>query len=275
MADGRLTGRVVLVTGAARGIGAACARACAAAGARVIVSDILEDAGRATADSIAGARYEPLDVREEADWSRAIAALRAPGHEGRLDVLVNNAGITGFPEGLGAGDPEHASLAAWRAVHATNLDGSFLGCRAAIGAMRPPAGAGGVIINIGSRSGRIGVPAAAAYASSKAAVESLTKSVALYCAEQQWPLRCNAILPGAIRTPMWESMVADLPDDAAREAALAGFAADVPLGRMGQPEDVASMVVHLASDEAAYVTGAAVAVDGGLTAGTARPPARD
>jgi len=159
-------------------------------------------------------------------------------------------------------------------VQATNVEGVFLGCRAAMGAMRGRGDAGGVILNIGSRSGRTGVPAAAAYAASKAAVESLTKSVALHCAQQGWPIRCNAILPGAIRTPMWESLVAGIADEATREEALAGFAADVPLRRMGRPEDVAAMAVHLASDESAYVTGAAIAVDGGLTAGTVAPPAR-
>jgi len=266
MAGERLARRVALVTGAARGIGEAVARAFAAQGAFVFVSDIAEDHGRAVAASLApDAAFLRLDVREEADWEGAMRAVLA---RGPLDVLVNNAGITGLESG-DAGDPEHASLAQWRAVHAVNSDGVFLGCRAAIRAMR--AQGRGAIINISSRSGLIGVPAAAAYAASKAAVRNHTKSVALYCAEQGLAIRCNAIHPGAILTPIWEPM---LGGGAAREAMLAELVAEVPLQRFGTPEEVAALCVLLASDEAAYMTGAELVLDGGLTAGTAARPAQ-
>jgi len=262
----RLAEKVVLVTGAARGIGRAIAAACAREGARVVLTDIRDDEGAAAAAAIgAGARYRRLDVREESDWQQAMDDVRA--REGRLDVLVNNAGITGFEDGWVQHDPEHASLDAWRAVHRTNLDGVFLGCRAAIAAMRP-AGTGS-IINISSRSGVVGIPAAAAYASSKAAVRNHTKSVALYCAAQGLRIRCNSIHPAAIMTPMWELMLGDGPDRPAREAAMVK---DTPLRRFGTVEEVAHLAVYLASDESAYCTGGEFMLDGGLLAGSAAQP---
>jgi NAD(P)-dependent dehydrogenase (short-subunit alcohol dehydrogenase family) len=186
---------------------------------------------------------------------------------GRLDVLVNNAGITGLE--LGARhDPEHASLADWHAVHRTNLDGTFLGCKHALRTMRraAPSSAGGSIINVSSRSGLVGVAAAAAYASSKAAVRNHSKSVALYCAEQGLKVRCNSIHPAAILTPMWEPM---LGDGAQREATMAALVADTPLRRFGTPEEAAAIAVLLASDESAYITGSELHIDGGLLAGSA------
>jgi NAD(P)-dependent dehydrogenase (short-subunit alcohol dehydrogenase family) len=185
-----------------------------------------------------------------------------------LHGLVNNAGIAGFAEGLTPQDPESCSLDAWRGVHATNLDGVFLGCRAAIRAMKPPA-RGGSIVNIASRSGMVGVSGAVAYASSKAAIRNHTKSVALWCAESGYAIRCNCASPGAIRTPMWDVL---LEGSADIEAALAEFAREVPLGRMGAPADVASMVVFLLSERASYITGAEFVVDGGITAGSAAQP---
>src|SRR3546814_419063 len=161
-------------------------------------------------------------VREEGDWRRVVAGILA--RHGRLDVLVNNAGITGFEAGMAAHDPEHATLEDWRAVHATNLDGTFLGCKHAIGAMRP-AGAGS-IINISSRSGLVGIPAAAAYASSKAAIRNHTKSVALWCASQGLAIRCTFIHPAAILTPIWEAIIGAVPD---REGRMAALGQDTPL----------------------------------------------
>lgn len=260
MVPPRLEGRRILVTGAARGIGLAIARSCVERGAIVFISDVRDDEGSTAAGDI-GATYLHLDVRIDSDW---IAALRSIGD---LHGLVNNAGITGFgDEKLGPQDAEHCSLEDWRAVHATNLDGVFLGCRHAIAAMKET---GGSIVNIASRSGKVGVGGAAAYASSKAAVINHTKSVALYCTERGYPVRCNAISPGAILTPMWETLLEHAPD---REAAIAEFAAEVPLRRMGSPEDVASLAVYLLGDESGYVTGSEFAVDGGLTAGTAAQP---
>jgi len=181
-----------------------------------------------------------------------------------VDVLVNNAGVTGFEQGMVAHDPEHATLSGWRAVHAVNLDGTFLGCRYAIGAMK--AAGTGSIINISSRSGLVGIPLAAAYASSKAAIRNHSKTVALYCAQQGWKIRCNSVHPAAILTPIWEPMLGDGPD---REARMAALVADTPLKRFGMPDEVAAVAVMLASDEATYITGTEVNIDGGLLAGSA------
>lgn len=263
----RLDQKVALVTGAARGIGQAVARAFVSEGARVLLTDVRDAEGETVAASLGEAAvYRHLDVREEADWEGAVGTALARWD--RLDVVVNNAGVTGFEDGPAAHDPEHALLDDWRAVHRTNLDGVFLGCKHAIRAMRP-AGAG-AIVNVSSRSGLVGVPAAAAYASSKAAVRNHTKSVALYCAEQGLNIRCNSVHPAAVLTPMWEPMLGDGPD---REARMAALVADTPLRRFGTAEEVAAVVVLLASDEAAYMTGTEVTIDGGLLAGSAARPA--
>ncbi len=256
----RLQDKTCVVTGAASGIGLAIARQFHAEGAQVILTDCDSAAGVAAAATI-GCRFAVLDVREEGDW--AALATQAPV----IDVLVNNAGVTGFEHGAVAHDPEHASLADWRAVHAVNLDGTFLGCRYAIGAMKEQGT--GSIINISSRSGLVGIPFAAAYAASKAAVRNHTKSVALYCAQAGWQIRCNSIHPGAILTPLWEPMLGTGPD---REARMRALVADTPLKRFGMPEEVAALAVMLASDEATYVTGAEFNIDGGLLAGSAATP---
>lgn len=256
----RLSGKTCVVTGAARGIGRAICLAFHRAGAAVILTDIDQSAGAEAAAAI-GCRFEPLDVREEADWTGLARAIPV------ADVVVNNAGVTGFESSPGPHDPEHASLADWRAVHAVNQDGTFLGCRYAIGAMKTK-GAGS-IINISSRSGLVGIPGAAAYASSKAAIRNHTKSVALYCAQQGWSIRCNSLHPAAVLTEMWEPLLGDGPDRAARMAALV---ADTPLKRFGRPEEVAAMAVLLASDEAGYITGSEFSIDGGLLAGSAASP---
>ena len=256
----RLKDRTCVVTGAARGIGRAIAARFHDEGGLVIATDIDGEAGAAAAAAI-GCRFVPLDVREEADWSRLAEIVPI------ADVVVNNAGVTGLEGGSGAHDPERASLADWRAVHRVNLDGTFLGCRYAIGAMK---GRGtGSIINISSRSGLVGIPGAAAYAALKAAIRNHSKTVALYCAQQGWRIRCNSIHPAAILTPMWEPMLGTGPDRAARMQALV---ADTPLKRFGMPEEVAAVAAMLASDEASYVTGTEVHIDGGLLAGSAASP---
>ena len=256
----RLSGKTALVTGAASGIGAAIVKAFAAEGAHAIIADIDAEKGKAVADAIDGT-FVRLDVANEADWR--VIDDRFPA----LDVLVNNAGITGLEGAPPAHDPENAQLADWRAVHAVNLDGTFLGCRYAIRAMR--ANGSGSIINISSRSGLVGIPMAAAYASSKAAIRNHTKTVALYCAGQGLNIRCNSIHPAAVMTPMWEPMLGFGPDRARREAAMV---ADTPMRRFGRPEEVAALAVLLASDEATYMTGAELTIDGGILAGSAALP---
>jgi NAD(P)-dependent dehydrogenase (short-subunit alcohol dehydrogenase family) len=262
----RLYGKIALVTGAARGIGAAIAEAFIVEGAQVWITDIDAAAAAGLAARLGPcATMARLDVRDEAEWEHVIHTVIA--QHGKLDVLVNNAGITGFEAGAAVHDPEHAALEDWRAVHRTNLDGVFLGCKHAIRAMRP-AGCGS-IINISSRSGLVGIPAAAAYASSKAAVRNHSKSVALWCAQQGLRIRCNSIHPAAVLTPMWEAMLGSGPD---REARMAALVADTPLRRFGMPEEVAAVAVMLASDEASYMTGAELNIDGGLLAGSAASP---
>jgi NAD(P)-dependent dehydrogenase (short-subunit alcohol dehydrogenase family) len=256
----RLTGKICIVTGAARGIGKAIAARFHDEGAIVLATDVDDAAGAATASEV-GCRFEHLDVREEGDWARMLDVAPA------IDVLVNNAGVTGFERGMVAHDPEHATLADWREVHRVNLDGTFLGCRYALAAMK--AQGTGSIINISSRSGLVGIPLAAAYASSKAAVRNHSKTVALYCAQQGWKIRCNSIHPAAILTPMWELMLGTGPD---REARMQALVADTPLKRFGMPDEVAAIAVTLASDEATYVTGTEISIDGGLLAGSAAVP---
>ncbi|WP_322964508.1 SDR family oxidoreductase [Sphingomonas fuzhouensis] len=256
----RLQNKTCVITGAARGIGHAIARCFHAEGATVILTDRDAETGQAAADAI-GCRFEPLDVAKEVDWTRLAQAVPT------ADVVVNNAGITGFEQGFVPHDPEHASLADWRAVHRVNLDGTFLGCRYAIGAMK--AKGAGSIVNISSRSGLVGIPGAAAYASSKAAIRNHSKTVALYCAQQGWKIRCNSIHPAAILTPIWEPMLGEGPDRAQKMAALV---ADTPLKRFGEPDEVAAIAVMLASDEATYITGSEFSIDGGLLAGSAASP---
>ena len=256
----RLEGKLAVVTGAARGIGRAIAERFVAEGARVLLTDIDEPEGQAAAKAL-GADFLAHDVAQEADWAELAR------HHPTCDILVNNAGITGLEAGEGAHDPEHATLAEWHSVHRVNLDGTFLGCRYAIGAMKKK-GAGS-IVNISSRSGLVGIPQAAAYASSKAAIRNHSKSVALYCAQQGWQIRCNSVHPAAILTPMWEAMIGNGPDRAQRMAA---FTADTPLKRFGSPSEVAALVAYLAADESAYVTGSEFDIDGGLLAGSAASP---
>ena len=256
----RLKDKTCVITGAASGIGRAIATRFHEEGALVIITDVDVAAGSATAAQI-GCRFEKLDVREETDWLHLARIVPA------ADVLVNNAGVTGFEHGALAHDPEHASLADWREVHRVNLDGTFLGCRYAIGAMK--AQGTGSIINISSRSGLVGIPMAAAYASSKAAIRNHSKTVALYCAQQGWKIRCNSIHPAAILRPMWDAMLGEGPD---REAKMRALVADTPLKRFGMPDEVATIAAMLASDEATYITGAEINIDGGLLAGSAASP---
>lgn len=256
----KLQNKSAIITGGARGIGAAIARLFAQAGAKVIIADIDAENGTRLAAELSG-QFFHLDVSSEKDWD-----LLATAHP-VIDIVVNNAGITGFEDSPGPHDPEHATLAEWHRVHAVNLNGTFLGCRYAIKAMR--AKGSGSIINMSSRSGLVGIPGAAAYASSKAAIRNHSKSVALYCAGQGLKIRCNSIHPAAILTPIWEAMIGDSPD---RDARMAAMVADTPLKRFGTVEEVAAIALLLASEDASYMTGSEIHLDGGLLAGSAASP---
>lgn len=256
----KLSGKLCIVTGGAQGIGRAICTAFAGEGAKVILTDKRVDAGEQAAAEI-GCDFVKLDVREESDWKQ-IAVLHP-----QIDVLVNNAGITGFEDNAGPHDPENSSLEDWRAIHAVNNDGTFLGCRYGLRAMK--AAGTGSIINMSSRSGLIGIPGAAAYAASKAAIRNHTKSVALYAAKQGWKIRCNSVHPAAILTPIWDAMLGDGPD---RDERMAALVADTPLKRFGTVDEVAAICVYLASDESSYTTGTEFTLDGGLLSGSAASP---
>jgi NAD(P)-dependent dehydrogenase (short-subunit alcohol dehydrogenase family) len=266
MKMGRLHDKVALVSGAARGIGLAVARAFVAEGARVALSDVRDDEGLAATATLGSlASYLHLDVREERDWIATVDEVLE--RYGRMDVLVNNAGITGLEGGGVLGNPEDLTLQHWREVMATNLEGVMLGCKHGIRAMRKTGT--GSIINMSSRSGLVGIPGAAAYAASKAGVRNHSKSVALWCAQEGLAIRCNSVHPAAILTPMWEPLLGSGPE---REARMRAMVADTPLRRFGTPEEVAALCVHLAADESAYTTGCEFNVDGGLLAGSAASP---
>ena len=255
-----LANKICVVTGGARGIGAAIAKRFHADGAHVILTDMNVGAARLLAANL-GCEWRELEVSNEEHWTAFEREFPA------IDVLVNNAGVTGFETGAVPHDPEHARLEDWRAVHRINLDGTFLGCRYAIHAMRKAAK--GSIINISSRSGMIGIPAAAAYASSKAAIRNHTKTVALYCAQEGLAIRCNSIHPAAILTPMWEPMLGQGLD---RQSRMNSLVADTPMRRFGTADEVAAIVALLASDEATYMTGSEITVDGGILAGSVATP---
>ncbi len=251
---GRLEGKVALITGAASGIGRATALRFVAEGARVVVTDRTREAGEAVAASLGDAAFfQGLDVTEESEW---IAAMEATvSRFGRLDILVNNAGVGVMK------DIESTSLEEWRFVHAVNAEGVFLGCREAIKQMK--LGGGGSIVNVSSIAGIVGEGTLAAYCSSKGAVRLLTKSIAMHCAQRGYGIRCNSVHPSFIATPMVDAMVEGAKD---RDKALAKLTRTAPLGRLGEPDDVAYMILYLASDESKFVTGAEMVVDGGTTA---------
>jgi NAD(P)-dependent dehydrogenase (short-subunit alcohol dehydrogenase family) len=253
-----LAGKVALVTGAASGLGAATARMFVRQGARVLVTDI-DAAGAARVAGELGehAASAGHDVTVADDWTAAVAAATA--RFGGLHILVNNAGI-----GI-AGTVEDTSLEDWRRVHAIDLDGVFLGCKLALPAIAATTAAEdsrGSILNVSSIAGVIAAPNMAAYNSAKAGVRHLTKSVALHCARAGYAVTCNSIHPTFIDTPIIDKMVPN-QDHA---ALVAKFARQVPLGRIGEPDDVAHAAVYLCSDEAKFVTGAELFIDGGIAA---------
>jgi NAD(P)-dependent dehydrogenase (short-subunit alcohol dehydrogenase family) len=263
----RLKNKIALITGSARGIGAATAELFHKEGAIVIASDIRDSEGMDVARRLdEKAEYIHLDVRYEDNWKEAAEYLE--GKYGRLDILVNNAGITGFLESSGPWDAENADLASWEEVHKVNSTGVMLGCKYAIRLMKE---SGGSIVNISSRSGVVGIPGAVAYAASKAAVRNHTKSVALYCAEKGYHIRCNSVHPASIMTPMWDAM---LGEGEQRKRKIEEIERGVPLGHFGEPFDVAYGILYLASDESKYITGIELTIDGGILAGGEATPAK-
>jgi 3(or 17)beta-hydroxysteroid dehydrogenase len=263
----RVAGKVAIVTGAASGIGAACARELAREGARVVLTDVADAEAEAVAAQITARGGHAIalrhDVTAEHDWQAVIATTI--DKFGQLDVLVNNAGIASRSSLL------DTTLDDWRAVMRVNLDGVFLGTRAAIGAMqrteRPPEHLGSVV-NMSSILGLVGSAGVAAYSASKGAVRLFTKSVALECAERGWRVRVNSAHPGYIATPLLETALARRAAAEGSDAAIlrAQLVERHPLGRLGTAEDIANGVVYLASDESAFVTGCELVIDGGYTA---------
>jgi 3alpha(or 20beta)-hydroxysteroid dehydrogenase len=236
---GRVEGKVALISGGARGMGAEHARVLAEEGAKVVIGDILDDEGKALAAEIGdAARYVHLDVTQPDQWDAAVAT--ATGEFGKLNVLVNNAGIVAL------GQLRNFDLAKWQKVIDVNLTGTFLGMRVAVDPMTEAGG--GSIINVSSIEGLRGAPAVHPYVASKWAVRGLAKSAALELAPLN--IRVNSIHPGFIRTPM----TAKLPEDMVT----------VPLGRPGEAREVATFVLFLASDESSYSTGSEFIMDGGL-----------
>ena len=251
---GRLEGKTALVTGAASGIGLQTSIRLAEEGTRVMMTDINIEEGLQQAEKLgANATFLKLDITEEEEWISVLD--ETVKRFGRLDILVNSAGMVLIAE------VEQITLEDWRKVHAVNLDGTFLGCKHGVRVMKE-FGAGS-IINLSSVSGMIGGFNLAAYNSSKGAVRMLTKSVALHCARAGYGIRCNSIHPTFIETPMLESMIRDSPDP---EKARQTLVRQVPLRRIGKPDDVANMIVYLASDESSFVTGTEMVIDGGVIA---------
>jgi 3(or 17)beta-hydroxysteroid dehydrogenase len=251
---GRVEGKTALVTGGASGIGAATTRLLLREGARVVIADLQEEAGQKLASELGpAAMFLKLDVSTEADWDHAMTTVEKDFSP--LDILVNAAGVS-VP-----GPIDTASFEHWKQTMAVNADGVFLGCRAGVASMRRAGG--GSIINISSTLGIRGGAPFPAYSASKGAVRMLTKSVAIRCAEQGWKIRCNSVHPGAIETPMVEPY---LKVAGSREDGLAMLASAHPMGRVGQPEEVANVILFLASDEASFVTGTEIPVDGGFCA---------
>lgn len=263
----RITGKVALVTGGARGLGAEMCRALAAGGAAVVITDVLEKEGAAVAAELkqkgSKSAFLKQDVTDEPGWEKVTKAV--VDQFGRLDVLVNNAGIERMQF------ISDTTLEEFRRIMDVNVTGTFLGCKHAIRAMRPGgiSGHGGSIINLSSIAGLIGITALGAYNASKGAVRLLTKSVAVECAQLKTGIRCNSIHPGLIDTAMGRHFLQNfvdlglVPDIAASEA---GFMNAIPMGQWGTPRDIAAATLFLASDASRYVTGSEMVVDGGYFA---------
>ncbi|SHM61408.1 glucose 1-dehydrogenase [Cryptosporangium aurantiacum] len=243
----RLDGKIALITGAARGQGAAAARRFVAEGAQVLLTDVLdEDGAKLAAELGESAAYTSLDVAEEDAWAAAADLVKE--RYGRLDVLVNNAGLLHFSA------LADTSLAEYERVIRINQFGTFLGMRTAIPLMRP---GGGSIVNVSSVEGLGGMPLLVAYSASKFAIRGMTKVAAMELGREG--IRVNSVHPGAVDTPMVSNALGGVPIE------MAPIGKKVALGRVGNPDEIANMVLFLASDESSYCTGGEFVVDGGAT----------
>ena len=246
----RLQGKVALITGGAQGIGLATAELFAEHGAKVIIVDIINKQENNKNFQIS-ADYLKLDVSLENSWLEICNHIKIKYK--KLNILVNNVGINGLNKNQ---DPENMLLDTWNYIHAVNLSSVFLGCKYGISIMNNTE-ENCSIVNIASRSGLVGVPNLAAYASSKAAIRNYTKSVALYCAQQGYNIRCNTISPAAIDTQMWDHLRED-------SKKFKSYVASLPLKRIGNVEEVAYAALYLASDESLYTTSSEIIIDGGI-----------
>lgn len=259
---GRLTGKVVIVTGGSRGLGGGAADALCAEGAIVVITDVLDEVGQARAADLQAAghqaSYAHLDVRDAASWSALVDNVIAK--HGRIDCLVNNAGIN-IPI-----DIEEATVEQFQSILDVNLIGAFLGIKAVLPAIRK--GGGGSIINVASNSTKMVLPTTSLYGASKAAIANLTKTTAVHCALKGDNIRVNSIHPGPHMTEMLENPVVQaMPQVRALLNA-------IPMGRMGLPAEFGKLVVFLASDDSSYMTAAELFTDGGLTVVSFADPER-
>ena len=247
----RLKNKVALITGGAQGLGKEMAKSMIKEGARVIISDINEDVLQKTAEEIS-CDHLVLDVTNKDQWQQVITKIK--DDVGSLNIPVNNAGMGG------GGDVESTDIELWDLVHKVNLDSVFLGCKFAIPLMRDSGN--GSIINISSMSGIVASHNTSAYNSSKAAVRHLSKSIALHCAKSTNLVRCNSLHPVFTRTAMVQSMIDAAPERNIEQKLIK----QIPIRRLAEPIDIANAAVFLASDEASFITGTELIVDGGLSA---------
>jgi 3(or 17)beta-hydroxysteroid dehydrogenase len=259
----QLQGRIAIVTGGAKGLGEAVVRLFVAEGATVIVADVDADSGARVVESLgAKTRFQHLDVRIESEWERVIGETVAAF--GRLDILVNNAGV------IEIGSIETQTAEQWRLVNAVIADGAFFGCKHAVRAMKTTGG--GKIVNVASIASLQGEPYVAAYCAAKGAVEALTRSVAVHCAQMKYNIRCNSIHPGRIETPLTAAIPGQM-----KAAMKAGFkmasAQGATQSYTAQAEEIAPAVLYLASDSSKYVNGTRLVIDNtmSVTSGVVPP----
>jgi len=261
MAGLALTGRKALVTGGARGLGAGMAEALTAAGARVMIADVLKDAGEQTAAGLEGGRFVELDITDDAQWEAAVAHTVA--ELGGLDIVINNAGIE-VTQLIADADPDEH-----RRMFEINLLGTLLGIKHAFRAMRPggAAGAGGTVINISSVAATIAFPAIGGYSATKSAVDRLTRVAAMESGKLGYGVRVNCVYPGLVPTEMGVKLAVETAGLGLFEnpdAAVAAVIGLTPSGRLGEVSDIADAVVFLASDASRFINGVGLPVDGGM-----------